>query len=161
MIGWLSDIFRLCHLVPSHEVEKQSRIQKRNYNCHKCCERQGKILSSSLHIMWLLISVWAKPWQNEETCCQKLLLRTHVSSMFPTQFYGNIVSVSKNVSAVKQKRILLLETMFPVWQNWDTCARNVSGNMFPRLPGLKKQGEGYWGNRLLSQKKRLITTAPS
>ena len=45
----------------------------------------------------------------------------------------NIVSVSKNVSAVKQIHILLLETVFPVWHNWETSrkhasAANVSGN---------------------------------
>ena len=40
--------------------------------------------------------------------------------------------------AVKHKNILLLETMFPMQQNWETLgkhvsASNVSGNMFRRF----------------------------
>ena len=50
---------------------------------------------------------------------------------------GNIVSVSKNISFVKEKHILLLKTMLPVCQNRETsrkhvCAANGSGNTFPR-----------------------------
>ena len=51
---------------------------------------------------------------------------------------GNIASVSKNVSAVKQKHILLLETVICLWQKWETLrkhvsAENVFGNLFPRF----------------------------
>ena len=71
-----------------------------------------------------------EPWQNEETCCQKHLLQTHVTPMFPSFATRGYVSAVK-----KKKHILLLETMFPVWQNWKTFGKHVSAasvscNMF-------------------------------
>ena len=44
----------------------------------------------------------------------------------------------KYVSAIKQKHTLLLETMLPVWQNWETSRKdvataNVSGNVSPHF----------------------------
>ena len=58
---------------------------------------------------------------DQETCCQKHLLRTHVSPMlssFATREYA---------SAVKQKHVLLLETIVPCGKSGDhreTCARS-------------------------------------
>ena len=48
------------------------------------------------------------------------------------------VATPEDVSAVKKKHILLLETVFTMWQNWETLGKhvfavNVSGNMFPHF----------------------------
>ena len=71
------------------------------------------------------------------TCCQKHLVRTHVSPMFPSfATRETMFPEAKNVSAMKQKHVLLLETVFPVWQNWETLGKHVpatyvSGKTFP------------------------------
>ena len=73
-----------------------------------------------------------KSWQNDETCCQKHLLPTHVSPMFPRfATRETLFSTTKYVSASGQKHNLLLETVFPVWQTWETSGETcVRGKCF-------------------------------
>ena len=64
-----------------------------------------------------------RPCNNEETCCQKHFLRTHVSPMFP-----NFATHKYLSSAVKQKHILLLKTLLPACGKTgnigETCVRS-------------------------------------
>ena len=57
-----------------------------------------------------------------------------VDTYFPNQMFRRFAT-REYVSAVKQRHILLLETMLPVWHNWEfetlgkhMSAANVSGN---------------------------------
>ena len=92
-----------------------------------------------------------------EACCQKHLLRTHVSPMFLSFATQELLFPgTKFVSTWRRKHILLPETLFSMWQNWETSgthvnAANVSGNMF--LQDLLKQPDNktptYYLNKLM------------
>ena len=47
-----------------------------------------------------------------------------------------LFSAAKHVSASRQKHVLLKETMFPVWQNWETSRKMFPATCLLVLPGI-------------------------
>ena len=78
-----------------------------------------------------LLTTTVKPWQNEETCCQKLnTCCEHVlSQCFPELQHGK--------HCFSAERCFGDGDNVPTWQYWEltlrkhVCAANVSGNTFP------------------------------
>ena len=66
-----------------------------------------------------------KPWQNEETCCQKHLLRAHIYRMFPSLPNGICFCCEAETYFAAEISESRVEKM------GDVSAANVSGNMFP------------------------------
>ena len=106
-----------------------------NLGSQKCHLLHSKSVSSYIYCIF-------KPWKNEETCWKHVARNIRCGHMFPLCFpvlpHGKQCFRQQIYSAVEQKHTLnlLLVTMFPVWQNWETSgkhvpASNVSGNMFP------------------------------
>ena len=91
----------------------------------------------------------------------KINLLTHLRSSLPycvqCKYVSQFCHIENIVSAVKQKHILLLETMFPKWQNWETSRGHVSIANVSRYINVSSFCQGF---KVLNKFKLKVSSKP-